>query len=352
MTSLVNVTAKALTVACDVIGALDAVNKMRCARERFGNAEDYEGVAWLERASVINRLVLLGISSVEIGMIINGSKAQSLRVLKGVEVLPRAVQMPLQFVSEIISTPPNEPIAKAGMRILSKGIVGPLADVVRTSFEQSIYEEQNYLDRLAEDPKATRPIYERVGSGDSEYLIQIGERPIDPQECKTTIDQAKNAAGVAAVVRVVAEAPIEDSVISTYELLAQFMQRAIGIFHRDPQAPDHPQGGEHIDFTNLMALDTIPDPLENDVVFRRYICPITRRPIRHPVRDPNGITLYERSVIEAYLGDDVRPSPVTRRPMSRRDLQEVPGIQAIIDARLRQHQQQFEQYVRESSQSQ
>ena len=216
MTSLVNVTAKALTVACDVIGALDAVNKMRCARERFGNAEDYEGVAWLERASVINRLVLLGISSVEIGMIINGSKAQSLRVLKGVEVLPRAVQMPLQFVSEIISTPPNEPIAKAGMRILSKGIVGPLADVVRTSFEQSIYEEQNYLDRLAEDPKATRPIYERVGSGDSEYLIQIGERPIDPQECKTTIDQAKNVAGMAAVVRVMAEAPIEDSVISTY----------------------------------------------------------------------------------------------------------------------------------------
>ena len=42
MTSLINVTAKALTVACDAIGALDAVNKMCCARERFGNAEGYE----------------------------------------------------------------------------------------------------------------------------------------------------------------------------------------------------------------------------------------------------------------------------------------------------------------------
>ena len=344
MTSLVNVTAKALTVACDVIGALDAVNKMYCARERFGDAEG--GIAWVERASVINRFVLLGFSSAEIGMIINGSKAQSLRVLKGVETLPRMVQIFLQTETEIVSTSPNEPGAKVKMRILSKGIVGPFADLFRTSFERSIYEEQNYLDRLAEDPKATRPIYERVGSGDSEHLIQTGERPIDPQECKTAIDQAKNAAGVAAVVRMVAEAPIEDSVISTYELLARFMQRAVGISHRDPQASDHPQGGEHIDFTNLMALDTIPGPLENDAVFRRYICPITRRPIRHPVRDPNGITLYERSSIEAYLGDDVRPSPVTRRPMSRRDLREAPGIQAVIDTRLRQHQRQFEQYIR------
>ena len=334
MTSLVNVTTKALTIACDVIGALDAVNKMCCARERLGNAEHYDGVDWFKRASVINRFVLLGFSSAEIGMIIYGAKTRSLQVLKGFEAFSRAEQMILQNMSELDSMSPNEPVAKAVMRVVSKGMIGPLADVIRVGFELSAYEEQYQLDRFAEDPKATRP------TEDS------GERPIDPQECKTAIDQAKNVAGMAAVVRVMAEAPIEDSVISTYGLLAQFMQRAIGIFHRDAQAPDHPQGGEHIDFANLMALDTIPGPLENDAVFRRYICPITLRPIRHPVRDPNGITLYERSAIEAYLGDDVRPSPVTRRPMSRRDLREAPGIQAVIDTRLRQHQRQFEQYIR------
>ena len=39
---------------------------------------------------------------------------------------------------------------------------------------------------------------------------------------------------------------------------------------------------------NLMDLPSIPLPLHEDIVFKRYICPITQQPIRHPVGDPNG----------------------------------------------------------------
>ena len=332
---------RALNIACDVISVLDDIDKASQA-----DAQHQEEAGIINKISLINRLILLGFSSAEAGMVVRGSSPASLRTLKSFEIFPRVGQLCIQIPAEAVNTPDDEPRLKTISRIFRKGLIGPIADLTRVGAELASYSEQDFLAKFEEDPKATRPVYKQDSDGD---FVQIGERPIDPDECKKAINQAQGVSGAATVVRAVAAMPIEDSAVPVYELLERFMRRVVAHFAEAPaaQAPGGQEEDERIDWTNLMALESIPPPLQNDAVFQRYICPITQLPIRHPVRDPNGITLYERRAIEAYLGEGVRPSPITRRNMSRHDLQDASGIQAIIDARLHQHQEQFVQFVQE-----
>jgi hypothetical protein len=98
---------------------------------------------------------------------------------------------------------------------------------------------------------------------------------------------------------------------------------------------------------NLLALEEIPLPLHADGVFRRYICPITHQPIRFPVGDPNGNTIYERSAILNWL-QVRRVSPITRRPLFPHQLIPKPGLQALIDHRLGFHERRLWNYLQQS----
>jgi len=87
----------------------------------------------------------------------------------------------------------------------------------------------------------------------------------------------------------------------------------------------------------LRALPAIPEELHEDPVFRKYICTITMLPTRHPVGDPNGRALYDRSAIERWIREH-HNSPITRHPLTRDQLVPKPRIQAFIDDRLLQHE--------------
>ena len=168
---------RALNIACDVISVLDAVDKSCRADEQH-----QEERGFVEKASLINRLVLLGFSAAESEMIVHGTSSAALSILKTIELLPRAGQVCIQFQREVFATEIDEPIARDVTRIISKGLVGPIADTVRVAAEINSYDEQSYLEKLAKDPTATRPVYRVVGAGEDAYFEKIGDRPIDPQE--------------------------------------------------------------------------------------------------------------------------------------------------------------------------
>ena len=47
----------------------------------------------------------------------------------------------------------------------------------------------------------------------------------------------------------------------------------------------------------------IPEEFKNEDPFSDYICPITHRPIRYPVRFKDGMTLYERAALREFFHD-------------------------------------------------
>lgn len=125
-----------------------------------------------------------------------------------------------------------------------------------------------------------------------------------------------------------------EALVPFYQFLVRFLtegpqQRPAGAVQQPLVAAPH----NELDF---LAFDRIPLPLHDDHVFRRFLCPISGEPIRDPVRDQNGITLYERAAITRWL--QVRQvSPVTRAPMHQRDLADAPEVRALIDHRLGFH---------------
>lgn len=91
---------------------------------------------------------------------------------------------------------------------------------------------------------------------------------------------------------------------------------------------------------NISDLPDIPEELHQDPLLSHYICPITCAPIRDPVRDPNGRTLYERRAIYSWLREKLT-SPITRAPLFRSDLQELPRLKEFIEDRLKMYQERL-----------
>lgn len=92
---------------------------------------------------------------------------------------------------------------------------------------------------------------------------------------------------------------------------------------------------------NLTSLTAIPQALYDDPVFKKYTCVISLVPIRNPVGDPNGSSLYERSTIVKWITTKKPISPLTNLPLTVPQLVEKPRLAARIDARLRMHQKRF-----------
>ncbi len=309
MSGITSSTARVLVAVGDILNVVEAMNKRDSAQRR--NLD----TTW-ETASVVHRLALLGFTCVETSLLLNGSNPEKLALLKRLEELPRAAGIPIELE---LQKPDIDGTTTSAIRVLSKGIIAPFADMLRVRYEESGYQAQAYLKAHHEDPTAQMPVYETVYSGESSSTKLIGYKLIDPLECRKTIQGATTYANIATSMRVVCEE------------LGRFLSPA-PLQESDVEEP--------AEWHDLLALQRIPPPLHNDVIFRQYMCLITREPIRDPVRDPNGHTLYERAAIYNWLnGDSRRGSPTTRLPMTIRDLQEVPAVRAIIDARLQFHQQ-------------
>ncbi len=307
----------------------------------------------LYQASAVNRLAILGFSAAETFMSLSGSKSEALSRLKGFELIPKMLNLPIQLTLELNDSR-GEITARTVVRILEQGVVAPLAGIVGTAAEQISYYEQHFLEMTPEELKnAKRPIFEfdqNLGGP-----VIIGYAPVDAEECQKRLNVADRVAQTSLHIRVLGEVGFSESVtfdalIPFYQYLAQFLS-APAIAPRQPVqqraiVPAQQQRAPNILNLNFLAFDEIPIPLYEDVVFRRFICPISNCPIRNPVYDPNGRTLYERGAIQQWIA--VRPiSPVTRLPLTVAQLVEAPAVRALIDDRLQFHQDRMVQVLQQ-----
>lgn len=301
----------AVNLLCDVCRLGESVDALI-------KAKDEEDSSVLETATVVNALALVGFSIAEIGGLLSGQKSEILQRLKEIELIPRMIHLPLQLTSQIKRVAmdvdgPKSSELRAMIRIIERGLVEPIADISRTAISASAYYEQHFIDMTPEQLKdAKRPIYEIDNSGDEPSYKIVGYRPVDIEECKENLASLRIGFDAATVVRVAAQKGITEIVVCdlgrpTLQRLAAFFGRAtpeagaggrrggggaggMGYAAR-PRAAERPeqpaQQAEERDL-NLVSYPTIPEPLHGDQVFRQYICPITRCPVRDPVRDPTN----------------------------------------------------------------
>lgn len=98
-------------------------------------------------------------------------------------------------------------------------------------------------------------------------------------------------------------------------------------------SPDPAPSSQQQPIRDVSELPTVPVQLHQDIVLSQRTCPITLTPIRFPVGDPNGSTIYERASIEKWI-EEHGTSPVTRAPLDRSALVPQPVLQQVINNRL------------------
>jgi hypothetical protein len=365
--SFVQGTAMAVNLLCDVCMFCESVDSLIQATDKRENA-------LLETATVVNSLALVGFSITEIGFLLSGKKSESLQTLKTIEILPRALNFPLQFSSQVkqleaegMATGTIE--LRSILRCVGKGIIGPMADLVRTAASADAYYEQHFLDMTPEElSKAKRPIYEEYWDGENYSSRIVGYKPVDLEECRTNLANLHMNFEAATVVRVATQTSVVEKVvcdlgIPTIQRLAAFF----GLYHPVVRGPldaarvprvdiyievpaplpeVHPVVERQLNI-DLLNFHNIPEPLHGDQVFQQYVCPITQQPIRDPVRDPtNGRTVYERHAIVTWLQHNP-VSPMTRMALRAEDLQEMPLVRNIINHRLQEYQERLQRFFEE-----
>jgi hypothetical protein len=321
----IDLIAKGFITMCDLVNTMHAMDKV--------SRDDSNKFFYI--AALVNKLTLLGFDLADSAFAINGGPTKNLSQMKSVELLPRTLELGLRPVEELIEQ--NRSRDWNALQFLEKGIIAPLGDLFRVSFEVAANFEQHFIDMTPEQlANAKRPVYEYDPT--SERSRVIGYKPVDIDECRKNLEEAKQGKVLSSGVRIATEVGVlthaVSSITSIYDILRPFVEERVG-------------GEEYIQNFDFLALTEIPPPLAIDEVFSRYICPITNEPIRDPVGDPNGRTLYERAAITRWLRVS-QTSPATRESLSVELLVEKPAIRAIIDHRLRMHQERLWDYIEDS----
>ena len=307
-----------------------ALSDILCTAESIADVASSQGEEnLLKKAHLVNTLAMLGFTMIETGAQYMGVRAQTMVKIKAFEMIPRNIQVPLSLINAVLGSQEQSSI-RAALEILQKGVIAPFADVVRVAGELSAYEERSYLEMSPEErEKHRRPVYDYDPC--TESLQIIGEKPIDVEECRVNLEMAQTIARGASFVRFGAEFTHAINVVQpVYQGIHEYLRRF------------------QVKVRSLRELPEIPPPLREDRVLRQYICPISQEPIRHPVGDPNGRTVYEERSIRRWL-EGHHTSPVTRLPLTYRDLVPMPSLQALIDSRLEQHDRHFQEYLLQTS---
>jgi hypothetical protein len=315
------------TIAKGIVTFCDIANFINSLQQAYHTPDDIQDV---RIASIVNRLAILGLKAGESIALLKGAKVENLRNIKSAEFFCRTLDLPIRMV-EVSHSETDD------YRFFEKGVVAPLSDIVRVIAEKIIYDECCHLQKYEEEGEsAMRPVYELGSDGE---LQQTGCRPIDPKECRETIESNKQIADISTTIRIISESEMTSKTIRTSHTLYEQLAYWLG-----SQPPLQPAGPA----INLLALQEIPEALEQDIVFRRYICAITHSPIRDPVGDPNGHALYERRAIMEWLNRGHYTSPVTNQPLRPDQLVEKPVLKVLIEDRLHYHEQRLWEYIQTS----
>src|SRR3990167_3305995 len=272
--------ARGMVLICDIVNASEDLAKAF-----------RDGSESLKIAKAVNSLAMLGFSAAEITMLTKKSSTQNMLLLKRFDYLTRSCNLALKFQEESSQL---ECTFQGTLKFITK-ISGSVFDMIRTFNETSYYEEKKYLEEFTKNPNAQRPTYEHSRDGSD----IIGYRTIDPEECQINMKISRKFAEFATYSRVVSEAKVLERVGTSCqgitEKLIEYYELRTAL--REGRELEILIDGR----IDLNRLNAIPLILHDDPVFRENICPINQTPIRDPVRDPNGITVYERSAIYNWL---------------------------------------------------
>lgn len=266
----------------------------------------------LEELSLCNRVVNVVFSIADVGLTCAGAKNATMEQLKQVEIYSRTSNVFVQVAKQYTQM---EPGFQGKLVFIERGILAPTVDATRVLFESDAYKEKGLLSRLSKE-----------------------KNPIQYEECRKRLDYNVDGVRNAILIKAVTELSVVSSTAKAlYRRLAERVRVPQGTNQANVAAPVY----------SLTALNRIPDELANDAVLSRYICPISQAPIRFPVGDPDGTHVYEREEIMAWIRLR-HTSPMTRRPLNEQDLVPKPALQALINHRLRFHEQHLLAYMEQS----
>lgn len=287
-----------------------------------------------EEIAVANKIMDAVFTSLDVGSTLLGVDSSKMNTVKKMDPFFPVVQVMTQFRKEYQQCDGK---LSNRLQMLEKACIWPTLDAVRVFAEKKMLQEKAYLSEGVgwSSWQRQRDIYGwryNPVTGQEGYVI-VETRSLSEAESQLAFDQYQKLASQATIGRLAAEASLISKIVSDlYHDLARNV-----IEQQQSSAPlvqldDAPVSSDF----SLKAFDKIPRQLEEDVIFRKYICPISNRPIRDPVGDPNGATLYERVSILERLQEN-QTSPVTRLPLMTSQLIERPDLKALIDARLDEH---------------
>jgi hypothetical protein len=341
----------AISGACQIVRLITSgVGIARDASELANTSSDDKLLLSARIAAITMRTLSLTASACAVGGEAAGASNTSLGAMHTVEFIFRGISMPFQVVessAEYLNG--NLTLLEA----IEKGLIAPAAAVTRAHAE-SVRSHYQHLLELPPDQRL-EPVYKTEGIGEDAQLVIDHYRVVTEEECKENILWSNQRITPANLVEIAANT---SALSNTGSKLIQIYQNVISLISRQPQptpaapvpvpsvpaAPVQAPLAEIDPFEGdfLLRLSIIPDALHEDTVFQRYVCPITQRPIRYPLRGPNG-TLYERSAIEEWCrrGEGAMNDPFTRRLTTIQEYAPVPMLQNIIDTRLRWHQEEI-----------
>jgi hypothetical protein len=290
-------------------------------------------------ASVAFKTAALTLNVFAAGANYTGVSSQTLTKLKDAELAILSCDMPVQLLRETLKSAAGN---GSVIEVLEKGVVAPLASIVRTRLERDSYHYAGL---------ATLPLEERIEPvydfSDPQDPKQIGTRFLSSEECQQRVADAADLLPPVQVVELAAKlgtashafASAADRYRAVFQQVAP--QAAAVPVVAAAAAPAVPVDPLEV---QLVQLPFIPAALHDDATFSRYVCPITGEPIRDPVGDPNGVTLYERAAILRWIQLH-HISPITRAPLAAPQLVEKPLLRALINFRLNFHQTRLQQAI-------
>jgi hypothetical protein len=296
----------------DLTALTDRLNKWITNTER-------EELSSFTKASLVIRVLLVGLKALELFIQVRGIPSSKLVPLKAVELIIRMGELPIRMfeAAEHYQSP---------LKILQEGFVIPFLHLGCASVESKLYSEKAYLEMSPEElKKFLRPIYQSKQDGE---LFLAGYKPINKEECRLLAGQYAKTA----IKWLICQIIFKTGMIRIINHLYSRLFRQIGSRALSPL----PTVSQQEDPFNLLACSSIPETMHGDIVFSHYICPLTLAPIRFPVGDPNGYTLYERATILEWLKRH-HTSPVTRSPLTPEQLVPQSEITQLIEERLKWH---------------
>lgn len=272
-----------------------------------------------------------------------GVSHENLHAINVSEYVVRVIDLPVKALDALRAQRRNRDIDFKS--VMNQCFIVPYLTFLRSANEMEINSRKAYLALPPEKRAAqTTPIYEQEGL----FFKYKGEQPIDSSKMEQELELLEKTLPVIHFCQIAA------SYKNTKDREKQIFMNAMREQNRQIQnlrVLNHAQqllvniqqnqGGQNqnIDPFDLVNLQEIPEFLEDDDLFAKYICPITTRPIRFVVGDPTsrtaqGMTLFERTAIIAALENNPI-SPITRLALDEDDLVDQPCVQANIDTRLR-----------------